>query len=107
MNPALLSALIALVVCIIGIGAHAVATAWWASKITTTLDVFGKTLEGVVEKYEDEVKERYTKTEAKEDHAKRDELIATMWKKFDVLRDDFAVLKNDVNNLKNGNGGGK
>lgn len=102
------SAIVAIIVCLVGIGAHAVATAWWASKVTTTLNALGKSFEKFADNYSEKekeyIRERYTRLEAKEDFAKRDDLIDKMWKKYDALRDEFAIVRNDISNhLKNGN----
>ena len=107
MSPAWIAAIVAIIVCLLGIGGHAIATAWWASKITTTLETVGKQLTSIGDKFEKHLetylKERYTADQAKEDHAKRDDLVAKMWMKYDNLRDEIAVIRSKVDNhIENG-----
>lgn len=102
MSPGWISAIVAVIVCLIAIGCHAIAVAWWASRITTTLNSLSTQLEKFATRYDKQLEkyidERYTKDHAKEDFAKRDELIATMWKKHDTLRDEIAVLRSRIDN---------
>lgn len=100
MGPNWLSVVIAGVVCLFGIGAHAVATAWWASKITTKLEIFGEELSALLKKHEADSKERYTKAEAREDCARHEAAHVAMWKKIDTLRDQVVIIQNDLSNVK-------
>lgn len=76
MNPQLIAVLIALATLFLGLIVHAVATAWWASKLTTTVEGIGKSLEHINKEFE-----------------KRDALIGAQWRKIDDINGRLIALE--------------
>ena len=71
---------VALVTLFIGLIVHAVATAWWASKLTTTVEGIGNSLVNINKEFE-----------------KRDELLKAQWSKIDNLKDRVIALETKSN----------
>lgn len=67
---------VAIATLFIGLILHAVATAWWASKLTTTVEGIGNSLLQINKEFE-----------------KRDESIKTQWTRIDSLKDRMTVLE--------------
>lgn len=65
----------------VGLMGHLVATVWWASKITTTLDNVNKNVDNMI----CDNKEYATKIELAEKLAIRDQQTTALWKKVDYL----------------------
>lgn len=76
MNLAIIAVCIALVTLFVGLIVHAVATAWWASKLTTTVENIGKSLLSINEEFK-----------------KRDEIVKAQWAKIDDLRGRLIALE--------------
>lgn len=72
-------------IAIIGLGlgmvGHLVATVWWASKITTTLEIVRANVTDMAS----DGKEYATKEEVAEKMISRDQQITAIWKKVDYL----------------------
>jgi len=76
MNLAILAVCIALVTLFVGLIVHAVATAWWASKLTTTVEGIGSSLVNINLEFE-----------------KRDKLLQAQWSKIDDLKGRVIALE--------------
>ena len=67
---------VALVTLFVGLIVHAVATAWWASRLTTTVEGIGNSLVNINVEFE-----------------KRDKLLQAQWSKIDDLKGRVIALE--------------
>ena len=74
--------------------AHALASVWWASKVTTTLDFMAKTVDGAVRDWKTGKDGLYEHID--KELERRDSEIKTLWKRVDEQRNDITQLKEQV-----------
>lgn len=74
-------------VAIVGLGlgliAHLIATVWWASKVTTLLEIVRSNVNTMMS----DGKQNVTKEDLAEKLSSRDQQIAAIWKRLDSLID--------------------
>lgn len=76
MNPQFIAIIVAIATLFVGLLVHAVATAWWASRLTTTVEGIGKSLTHINQEFE-----------------KRDKMIAAQWTKLDNYGNRLTALE--------------
>lgn len=78
-----LVAIVGLIIVVIG---HLCSTVWWMSKITTTLDILSKSVEGILAAIAKHEATYYSKEDAAKDFAYRDKEIEGMWERVDEIK---------------------